>query len=102
MQRCSSPQLLFGVRVVSGSCANPFMGLCSGLVFAGHSAPSLQDTVPINIRWDDLGYVKMLALAHDGDQRWYYYPDCWGQRLQVSQGELRQELGSSLARVGRC
>jgi len=31
--------------------------------------------VPINIRWDELGYVKMLALAHDGDQRWYYYPD---------------------------
>ncbi|CAE7850801.1 aclN, partial [Symbiodinium microadriaticum] len=35
----------------------------------------MEDTVPINIRWDELGYVKMLALAHDGDQRWYYYPD---------------------------
>ena len=31
--------------------------------------------MPINIRWDELGYVKMLALAHDSDQRWYYYPD---------------------------
>ncbi|CAE7417496.1 aclN [Symbiodinium sp. CCMP2592] len=35
----------------------------------------MEDTVPINIRWDELGYVKMLALAHDSDQRWYYYPD---------------------------
>ncbi|CAJ1393971.1 unnamed protein product [Effrenium voratum] len=35
----------------------------------------MEDTVPINIRWDELGYVKMLALAHDDEQRWYYYPD---------------------------
>ena len=34
-----------------------------------------QDTIPINIRWDELGYVKMLALAHDDEQCWYYYPD---------------------------
>lgn len=35
----------------------------------------MEDVVSINIKWDHMPYVKMLALAHDEDQRWYYYPD---------------------------
>eukprot|EP00931_Biecheleriopsis_adriatica_P078127 TRINITY_DN51597_c0_g1_i1.p1 TRINITY_DN51597_c0_g1~~TRINITY_DN51597_c0_g1_i1.p1 ORF type:complete len:361 (-),score=58.59 TRINITY_DN51597_c0_g1_i1:19-1101(-) len=34
-----------------------------------------EDIVPISIRWDELGYVRMLTLAHDPEQKWYYYPD---------------------------
>ena len=36
---------------------------------------SSQDCIGIHIKWDDLGYVKMLGLAHDDEQRWFYYPD---------------------------
>eukprot|EP00435_Cladocopium_sp_Y103_P017704 s1973_g4.t1 len=35
----------------------------------------LEDCIGIHIKWDDLGYVKMLGLAHDDEQRWFYYPD---------------------------
>jgi len=35
----------------------------------------MQDIVPVNVRRDSLGYTKMLDLAFDEDQRWYYYPD---------------------------
>lgn len=35
----------------------------------------IEDALGINIRWDELGYVKMLVLAHDERQKWYFYPE---------------------------
>eukprot|EP00933_Yihiella_yeosuensis_P016593 TRINITY_DN14106_c1_g1_i1.p1 TRINITY_DN14106_c1_g1~~TRINITY_DN14106_c1_g1_i1.p1 ORF type:complete len:250 (-),score=47.92 TRINITY_DN14106_c1_g1_i1:46-723(-) len=34
-----------------------------------------EDIIPISIRWDNMGFHRMLALAHDEGQQWYYYPD---------------------------
>lgn len=39
------------------------------------STVKMEDIVPVNVRRDSSGYVKMLDLAHDAEQRWYYYPD---------------------------
>ena len=47
---------------------------------------SSQDCIGIHIKWDDLGYVKMLGLAHDDEQRWFYYPDCLVGRFPPSLG----------------
>jgi len=30
--------------------------------------------LPISIKWDHMPHHKMLAIAHDESQRWYYYP----------------------------
>jgi len=35
----------------------------------------LEDIVPVSVKRDNMGYVRMLDLAYDPGQRWYYYPD---------------------------
>eukprot|EP00929_Paragymnodinium_shiwhaense_P079016 TRINITY_DN41048_c0_g1_i1.p1 TRINITY_DN41048_c0_g1~~TRINITY_DN41048_c0_g1_i1.p1 ORF type:complete len:378 (-),score=57.98 TRINITY_DN41048_c0_g1_i1:313-1446(-) len=35
----------------------------------------LEDIVPINVRRAGYDFAKMLDLAYDKDQHWYYYPD---------------------------
>lgn len=35
----------------------------------------MEDIVPLSVKRDPLGYTKMLDLAYDKDQEWYYYPD---------------------------
>jgi len=39
------------------------------------SSVKIEDVLQISIKWDALPHHRMLALAHDEDQRWYYYPD---------------------------
>merc|ERR1712190_214028 len=39
------------------------------------SSIRLEDVIPVNVRRDSMGYVKMLDLAHNPEQTWYYYPD---------------------------
>eukprot|EP00429_Kryptoperidinium_foliaceum_P106385 CAMPEP_0176244474 /NCGR_PEP_ID=MMETSP0121_2-20121125/31449_1 /TAXON_ID=160619 /ORGANISM="Kryptoperidinium foliaceum, Strain CCMP 1326" /LENGTH=250 /DNA_ID=CAMNT_0017584081 /DNA_START=17 /DNA_END=765 /DNA_ORIENTATION=- len=36
---------------------------------------NVEDIVPVNVRRDSQGYTKMMDLAFDEGQRWYYYPD---------------------------
>jgi len=35
----------------------------------------MEDIVPVNVCRDTMGYIKMLDIAYNEDQRWYYYPD---------------------------
>lgn len=35
----------------------------------------MENIIPVNVKRDHLGYTKMLDLAYDKDQEWYYYPD---------------------------
>mmetsp|Transcript_42301 Transcript_42301/g.109076 ORF Transcript_42301/g.109076 Transcript_42301/m.109076 type:complete len:226 (-) Transcript_42301:46-723(-) len=35
----------------------------------------MEDIVATSIRWDEMPHHRMMTLAHDPEQRWYYYPD---------------------------
>lgn len=45
------------------------------LAVCAPASVDMEDVLPISIKWDAMPPHRMLALAHDESQRWYYYPE---------------------------
>merc|ERR1712039_859094 len=76
-RRFSSPEVRGLMAINFWRPVRPMRGpvLKTPLAVCDPTSVKMEDILPVSIRWDHMPHHRMLNLAHDDEQRWYYYPE---------------------------